>query len=161
MKVIGVIPARYASVRFPGKPLVPLAGRPMVLHVLAAARAARRLDEVLIATDDSRIADVVRENGGEALLTSPDAATGTDRLAEAARHLGGDVYVNVQGDEPLMLPENVDAVVETLLANPDREIATKHSADFGLDGVATGEDGATAEWELTTRPDKGQGEQTC
>ena len=124
MKVIGVIPARYASVRFPGKPLVPLAGRPMVLHVLAAARAARRLDEVLIATDDSRIADVVRENGGEALLTSPDAATGTDRLAEAARHLDGDVYVNIQGDEPLMPPENVDAVVETLLANPDREIAT-------------------------------------
>lgn len=124
MKVIGVIPARYASTRFPGKPLAPLAGRPMVLHVLAAARAARRLDRVLVATDDARIADVVRGDGGEAIFTSPDAASGTDRLAEAAQRVGGDVYVNVQGDEPLMPAENIDLAVETLLASPDREIAT-------------------------------------
>lgn len=124
MKVIGVIPARYASVRFPGKPLAPLAGTPMVLHVLAAARAARRLDRVVVATDDARIADVVRREGGEAVFTSPDAASGTDRLAEAAAGLAGDVYVNVQGDEPLMPAENIDLVVETLLASPDREIAT-------------------------------------
>jgi 3-deoxy-manno-octulosonate cytidylyltransferase (CMP-KDO synthetase) len=124
MKVIGVIPARYASVRFPGKPLAPLAGRPMVLHVLAAARAARRLDRVVVATHDARIAEVFRADGGVALLTSPDAASGTDRLAEAAGRVDGDVYVNVQGDEPLMAPENVDVVVDTLLASPDREIAT-------------------------------------
>lgn len=124
MKVIGVIPARYASVRFPGKPLAPLAGRPMVLHVLDAARAARRLDRVLVATDDARIAEVVRQDGGEAVLTSPDAASGTDRLAEASLRAPGDVYVNVQGDEPLMAPENIDVVVETLLAGPDREIST-------------------------------------
>ncbi|HZI65579.1 MAG TPA: 3-deoxy-manno-octulosonate cytidylyltransferase [Thermoanaerobaculia bacterium] len=124
MKVIGVIPARYASVRFPGKPLAPLAGRPMVLHVLAAARAARRLDRVIVATDDSRIAEVVRGDGGEAVLTSPEAASGTDRLAEAALRVAADVYVNLQGDEPLMAPENVDLVVETLLAGADREIAT-------------------------------------
>jgi len=124
MKVIGVIPARYASVRFPGKPLAPLAGRPMVLHVLAAARAARRLDRVIVATDDSRIAGVVRGDGGEAVLTSPEAASGTDRLAEAALRVAADVYVNLQGDEPLMAPENVDLVVETLLAGADREIAT-------------------------------------
>ena len=84
MKVIGVIPARYASVRFPGKPLAPLSGRPMVLHVLAAARAAKRLDRVVVATDDARIAEVVRAGGGEAVLTSAEAASGTDRLAEAA-----------------------------------------------------------------------------
>jgi 3-deoxy-manno-octulosonate cytidylyltransferase (CMP-KDO synthetase) len=124
MKVIGVIPARYASIRFPGKPLAPLAGRPMVLHVLAAARAARRLDRVLVATDDARIAEVVSNDGGEAILTSPDAASGTDRLAEAARRLTADVYVNVQGDEPLMPAENIDRAVETLLGDPSREIAT-------------------------------------
>ncbi|MEO8347330.1 MAG: 3-deoxy-manno-octulosonate cytidylyltransferase [Acidobacteriota bacterium] len=124
MKVIGVIPARYASVRFPGKPLAPLAGRPMVLHVLAAARAARRLDQVIVATDDSRIAEVVRRDGGEAILTSPEAASGTDRLAEAALRAPADVYVNVQGDEPLMAPENIDVAVETLLARAEREIAT-------------------------------------
>lgn len=124
MKVIGVIPARYASVRFPGKPLAPLAGRPMVLHVLAAARAARRLDRVLVATDDPRIAEVVRRDGGEALLTSPGAPSGTDRLAEAARQVAADVYVNVQGDEPLMPAENIDLAVETLLAGAGREIAT-------------------------------------
>lgn len=124
MRVIGVIPARYASVRFPGKPLASLAGTPMVLHVLAAARAARRLDRVLVATDDARIADVVRRDGGEAVFTSPDAASGTDRLAEVAGDVPGDVYVNVQGDEPLMPAENIDLVVETLIASPDREIAT-------------------------------------
>jgi len=124
MKVIGLIPARYASIRFPGKPLAPLAGTPMVLHVLAAARAARSLDRVLVATDDARIADVVRREGGEAVFTSPDAASGTDRLAEAAAGLSGDVYVNVQGDEPLMPAENIDLAVATLLAAPDREIAT-------------------------------------
>jgi 3-deoxy-manno-octulosonate cytidylyltransferase (CMP-KDO synthetase) len=96
----------------------------MVLHVLAAARAARRLDRVIVATDDSRIAEVVRQDGGEAVLTSPDAASGTDRLAEAALRAAGDAYVNVQGDEPLMAPENIDVVVETLLASPEREIAT-------------------------------------
>jgi 3-deoxy-manno-octulosonate cytidylyltransferase (CMP-KDO synthetase) len=124
MKVIGVIPARYASVRFPGKPLAPLSGRPMILHVLAAAQAATKLDRVLVATDDARIAEVVREGGGEAVLTSAGAASGTDRLAEAAIRAPGDVYVNVQGDEPLMAAENVDRLVETLLARPDREIAT-------------------------------------
>jgi 3-deoxy-D-manno-octulosonate cytidylyltransferase len=124
MRVIGVIPARYASIRFPGKPLAPLAGRPMVLHVLAAARAARRLDSVIVATDDARIADVVRREGGEAVMTSPDAASGTDRLAEAAARVPADVYVNVQGDEPLMPAENIDLAVETLLQGANREIAT-------------------------------------
>jgi len=124
MRVIGLIPARYASVRFPGKPLALLAGKPMVLHVLDAARAARRLDSVFVATDDERIAAAVRKAGGEALPTSPQAASGTDRLAEAAGSLGADVYVNIQGDEPLMPPENIDLAVETLLAGPQREIAT-------------------------------------
>ncbi|MGH9367272.1 MAG: 3-deoxy-manno-octulosonate cytidylyltransferase [Thermoanaerobaculia bacterium] len=124
MTIVGVIPARYASVRFPGKPLAPLAGRPMVLHVLEAARGAGRLDRALVATDDVRIAEVVRRAGGEALMTSPAAASGTDRLAEAARTVPADVYVNIQGDEPMMSAENIDRVVATLLESPDRRIAT-------------------------------------
>ncbi len=124
MKIVGMIPARYASVRFPGKPLAPLAGKPMILHVLGAARAARRLDSVLVATEDERIAAAVREAGGEAILTSAEALSGTDRLAEAARSTPADVYVNIQGDEPMMSPENIDRAIETLLASPGREIAT-------------------------------------
>ncbi|MGE5276643.1 MAG: 3-deoxy-manno-octulosonate cytidylyltransferase [Acidobacteriota bacterium] len=124
MTIVGVIPARYASVRFPGKPLALLAGKPMVLHVLEAARGARRLDRVVVATDDERIAAVVRKTGAEALLTSADAASGTDRLAEAARQIPADAYVNIQGDEPMMSADNVDRAVETLLASPDRRIAT-------------------------------------
>ena len=124
MKIVGVIPARYASVRFPGKPLAPLAGKPMVVRVWEAAKSAGRIDRVVVATDDERIAAVVRDAGGEAVLTSPEAASGTDRLAEAARQIPADIYVNVQGDEPLMSPSNIDAAVETLMADPRREIAT-------------------------------------
>jgi len=124
MQIVGLIPSRYASVRFPAKPLALLAGKPMVIHVLDAARAARRLDRVAVATDDDRIAEVVRAAGGEAVMTSSAAASGTDRLAEAARSLRGDVYVNVQGDEPLMDPENIDRAVDALLAGPGREIAS-------------------------------------
>ncbi|HEY7111930.1 MAG TPA: 3-deoxy-manno-octulosonate cytidylyltransferase [Thermoanaerobaculia bacterium] len=124
MMIVGIIPARYASVRFPGKPLASLAGRPMVLHVLDAARASRRLDRVVVATEDERIASAVRSAGGEAVMTSPEAASGTDRLAEAARQLPADAYVNVQGDEPLMSAENIDRAIETLIAGDDRAIAT-------------------------------------
>ena len=96
----------------------------MILHVLDAARAASRLDAVVVATDDARIVDVVRRAGGEAVETSPRAASGTDRLAEAARRIPADAYVNVQGDEPLMSSENVDRVVDTLLAGSHRLLAT-------------------------------------
>ncbi len=124
MKIVGIVPARYASVRFPGKPLAPLAGKPMLLHVLEAARAARKVSRVAVATDDERIAAAVRGAGGEAILTSPHAASGTDRLAEAARSIPADVYVNIQGDEPMMSPRNIDRAVEALLDSENREIAT-------------------------------------
>jgi 3-deoxy-manno-octulosonate cytidylyltransferase (CMP-KDO synthetase) len=124
MTVVAVIPARYASVRFPGKPLAPLAGRPMVVHVLEAVRGAKRVDRVIVATDDARIAACVREAGGEALMTSPDAASGTDRVAEVARRAPADAYLNVQGDEPLMPAENVDRAVGALLDQPGRKLAT-------------------------------------
>src|SRR5262249_22684345 len=124
MTVIAVIPARYASSRFPGKPLAPLAGRPMVVHVLEAVRGARRVDRVLVATDDARIAECVRAAGGEAVLTSPAAPSGTDRVAEVARRFPADVYLNAQGDEPLMPSEHVDRAVETLGSAPGRSLGT-------------------------------------
>lgn len=148
MTIVGIIPARYSSVRFPGKPLAPLAGRPMIQHVLEAAKASRRLDRVVVATDDDRIAEAVRAAGGEAVMTSPQAASGTDRLAEAARSVRGDAYVNVQGDEPLMSAENIDRVVETLIAGPDRAIATvafplaaERASDPNVVKVAVARDG--------------------
>ena len=147
-KTVGLIPARFRSVRFPGKPLALLAGKPMVLHVLEAARGARRLDRVLVATDDERIGRTVRDAGGEVVMTSPEAASGTDRLAEAARSIVADVYVNIQGDEPLMSPENIDLAVETLLADDARAIATlalptaaAEAADPNVVKVAVARDG--------------------
>jgi len=124
MMIVGIVPARYASVRFPGKPLAPLAGKPMLLHVVAASLSARKLSRVLVATDDERIAAAVRGAGCEAILTSAQAASGTDRLAEAARSIPADIYVNIQGDEPLMSPQNIDRAVEVLLAGDERRIAT-------------------------------------
>jgi 3-deoxy-manno-octulosonate cytidylyltransferase (CMP-KDO synthetase) len=96
----------------------------MVLFVLDAVRSARRVDRVVVATDDARIAYCVREAGGEAMMTSEGAATGTDRVAEVARRIPADVYLNVQGDEPLMPPENVDRALETLDRSLGRSIAT-------------------------------------
>jgi 3-deoxy-manno-octulosonate cytidylyltransferase (CMP-KDO synthetase) len=96
----------------------------MVLFVLDAVRAARRVERVVVATDDARIAGCVREAGGEAVMTSEGAATGTDRVAEVARRIPADVYLNVQGDEPLMPPENIDRALEALDSGPGRSIAT-------------------------------------
>jgi 3-deoxy-D-manno-octulosonate cytidylyltransferase len=124
MMIVGIVPARYASVRFPGKPLAPLAGKPMLLHVVEACQAAQKLSRVAVATDDERIAAAARGAGCEAVLTSPQAASGTDRLAEAALSLPADIYVNIQGDEPLMSPQNIDRAIEALLASGERRIAT-------------------------------------
>lgn len=114
MTVLAVIPARYASTRFPGKPLAPIAGRPMVLHVAERAKAAATIDDVLVATDDERIAAVCREAGLDVAMTAAHHATGTDRLAEAAAQRPAEIYVNVQGDEPIIPPESIDIVVRTL-----------------------------------------------
>jgi 3-deoxy-D-manno-octulosonate cytidylyltransferase len=96
----------------------------MVVHVLEAVRAAKRVDRALVATDDTRIAECVRAAGGEAVLTSPAAASGTDRVAEVARKIPADVYLNVQGDEPLMPSENIDRAVATLAQGTGRALAT-------------------------------------
>ena len=109
---VAVIPARYASTRFPGKALADIAGRPMIQHVYGRAAAARHVDAVIVATDDQRIADAVTKFGGAVRMTRPDHLTGTDRLAEVAAELDCDLVVNVQGDEPLIEPDTIDAAIE-------------------------------------------------
>ncbi len=119
-----VIPARYGSTRLPGKPLLDLGGRPMIEHVHRCAAKAPGVERILVATDDRRIADAVAAFGGEAWLTRPDHPTGSDRLAEVARRLTSDIVVNLQGDEPLMPPALIEAVVGALAADPGLGIAT-------------------------------------
>lgn len=118
MKVFALIPARFASTRFPGKPLIDLKGKPMIQRVWEQACKARGVDAVYVATDDVRIAAVVRSFGGEALMTPVSCPTGTDRLAAALKKLKGvkdsDIVVNVQGDEPLLPPAMVEQVVAML-----------------------------------------------
>lgn len=119
-----VIPARYASRRLPGKPLLDIAGRPLILRVVDRARAAGCFDPVLVATDDPRIAEVVRADGARAELTSPDCPSGTDRIAEVARKLDNDVIVNVQGDEPLVDPKLLARLATLLVDDPSLGMAT-------------------------------------
>ena len=121
---LGIIPARHASTRFPGKSLVVLAGKPMIQWVWERARRARDLADVLVATDDRRIADCVRSFGGRAVMTSPDCATGTDRLAEVASSEPAEIYVNVQGDEPLIEPRAIDACVRALREDAEASMST-------------------------------------
>jgi 3-deoxy-manno-octulosonate cytidylyltransferase (CMP-KDO synthetase) len=124
LAIVAIIPARFGSTRLPGKPLSDIHGKPMIQHVHERTRRARRPERVLVATDDERIARVVRGFGGEAVLTSPDHATGTDRLAEAAAHTDASIVVNVQGDEPMLDPAGIDAAVDALLADPELPMAT-------------------------------------
>jgi 3-deoxy-manno-octulosonate cytidylyltransferase (CMP-KDO synthetase) len=119
-----IIPARYASTRFPGKPLLDLLGKPMVQWVYERARAAPGVSEVLVATDDGRIAEVVRAFGGEVRMTSPDHPTGTDRLAEVAAGLDAEIVVNVQGDEPTLHPGCISQAVAPLLDDPALAMST-------------------------------------
>ncbi len=119
-----VIPARYGSTRLPGKPLLDIAGRPMIEHVHRRAIGAPGVQRVLVATDDVRIADAVAAFGGEARLTRADHPTGSDRLGEVARRLTSEIIVNVQGDEPLVPSTLIQAVVATLAADPTLAIAT-------------------------------------
>ncbi len=124
MTAVGIIPARHAATRFPGKPLAPIAGMSMVERVWRGTREAKRLRTVIVATDDERIAAVCRGFGAEVALTSPDHPTGSDRIAEVAAGLGDDIVVNVQGDEPLIEGFVVDAVVAALEEDPEIPMAT-------------------------------------
>jgi len=131
MTAVGVIPARYEASRFPGKPLAAIAGVPMLQWVWEGARRAKSLRDVLIATDDERVAETCRGFGATVVMTRDDHPTGTDRLAEVAASLDDEVVVNIQGDEPLIEGFVVDAAVEALAAAaPEVPMATVvHRAD--------------------------------
>lgn len=124
MKIIGIIPARYDSSRFPGKPLADINGKPMIQHVWESACKSKLLDRVIIATDDKRIYDNVISFGGEAVMTSKRHQSGTDRIAEAAKNLKCDIVVNVQGDEPFISHKNIDKAVRQLITDKKLNVST-------------------------------------
>ena len=141
MKTYGIIPSRFGSSRFPGKPLAMLAGKPLVAWVVEAVRRAKGLDEVLVATDDERIVKAVEEHGGKAVMTPSELPSGTDRIACAARNYLGrdfdddDILVNIQGDEPLIDPKLVEELAAKLKADAKWQMATavtpiRQLADF-------------------------------
>ena len=136
MKVVGVIPCRYQSKRFPGKPIALICGKPLVYHVWRQARQAKLLDRVLVATDDNRIFDVCSGFGMNVTLTSDAHETGTDRVAEVAERIAGDVLVNVQGDEPLIEPSCIDSVVVELQKSNDEMVTNAYSVITDLNDIA-------------------------
>jgi 3-deoxy-manno-octulosonate cytidylyltransferase (CMP-KDO synthetase) len=123
-RTIAVIPARYESTRFPGKPLAELAGKPLIEHVYRRTAACHVLDGVIVATDDHRIADAVRGFGGLVRMTGTSHRSGTDRLAEVARTLDHELIVNVQGDEPLIEPTMIEEALRPLLDDPSLVMST-------------------------------------
>ena len=146
MKTYAIIPSRFGSSRFPGKPLAVLAGKPLVAWVVEAVKKARGFDEVLVATDDERIVKAVEEHGGKAVMTPSDLPSGTDRVACAARNFLGrdfdddDILVNVQGDEPLIDPALVELLAQKLKDDPRWSMATavtpiRRAEDFAAKSV--------------------------
>ena len=146
MKVLGIIPSRFGSSRFPGKPIHVIAGKPLVAWVVEAVKKAKRLDEVVVATDDGRIVKAVEECGGRAVMTPSELPSGTDRIACAARIVCGgdfaddDILVNIQGDEPLIDPALIDELAAKLADDPRWDMATavtpiKSAADLAAKTV--------------------------
>ena len=123
-RVLAVIPARYASTRFPGKVIMPLAGKPLVQHTYERAARAELVDEAVVATDDEKVAEALAPYNTPVMLTSPDHPTGTDRIAEVMRQREEDLVVNVQGDEPLIDPATIDDAIRPLLERPGVVMST-------------------------------------
>ena len=118
MKILGVIPARYGSTRLEGKPLKDICGKPMIQHVYERASRASLVNELVVATDDSRIVEAVNRFGGTARLTSAAHKTGTDRIEEVARSTDAEIVINIQGDEPLLDPRMIDELAKPMLEDP-------------------------------------------
>ncbi len=126
-KAVAIIPARYGSTRLPGKALADICGKPLIQRVYERVLLASRVERVTVATDDARIMEAVAAFGGEAVMTSPDHRSGTDRIAEASLVTGGEIIVNVQGDEPLIEPSVIDAVIGMIDGDPDIVCSTAAS----------------------------------
>jgi len=124
MKAIGIIPARYGSTRFPGKVLAEIESKPMIQHVWERAKQCRELNEVLIACDHDKVLKKAKEFGAKVVMTSPDHASGSDRIAEAVKDLAFDIVVNIQGDEPFMASSIIDKLVAALKKDPSCMMAT-------------------------------------
>lgn len=124
MRIVGIIPARYASTRLPGKPLLPIAGRPMIQHTYEQASKAKSLGLLVVATDDPRVKAAVEGFGGLASLTSPHHPSGTDRVAEVAEDLDCDLVVNIQGDEPFIPPALIDEAIEPFFQDAGLQMGT-------------------------------------
>ena len=132
-KAVAIIPARYDSVRLPGKALLEIAGKPMICWVVERALAARNVSRAIVATDDQRIVDVVKSAGHEVVMTSRDHKSGTDRIAEVAASLeGADIVVNVQGDEPLIATETIERAVEAIVEDKGQEESGRGDGEFGI-----------------------------
>ena len=123
-KVVAIIPARWESSRFPGKPLENICGKPMIQWVIDNVRKAQRVSEILVATDDKRIFDVVSKFGCRAVMTSKKHVSGTDRIAEVAADISCNIVINIQGDEPLLPPSNIDLVVQPMLLDSIIQVST-------------------------------------
>lgn len=122
--IIGCIPARHASSRLPGKPLVDIAGKPMILHVVDKARQCTSLSAVYVLTDDQRIYDVVKAAGHQVAMTAEDCASGTDRIAEFMQTSDADIFVNIQGDEVTLDPQHIDQLVDKFTAQDNPQMGT-------------------------------------
>ncbi len=123
-KILIVIPARFQSSRFPGKPLADILGKPMIQHVYERSCLAQSAKRVIVATDDMRIVNAVRAFGGEVMMTSSEHPSGTDRIVEVANQVEGDIYINVQGDEPLIRPEDIDRLSAAMVNDKSIGVAT-------------------------------------
>ena len=124
MKAVAVIPARYGSTRLPGKPLLDICGKPLIQRVWEVVAQVPNIDEIIVATDDDRIAKTVQDFGGKAMMTSTDCQSGSDRVREVAQSVDADVYVNVQGDEPLLVPSAIEKLLDVFTQDEDVLVAT-------------------------------------
>lgn len=138
MKVIGVIPCRYKSSRFPGKPIAMICGKPMVWHVWNQAKKTNNINRLIVATDDNRIYDVCHQYGIESTMTSENHKTGTDRVAEVAGRIDGDVFVNIQGDEPLIDPNGIDRIISEIIKSGKEDIVNAFSAITDMGDIVNG-----------------------